>query len=741
MKSPLAPWYALGFLLAAAVAPVAAAPRRPITHEDLWLMKRVGPPVPSPDGKWVAFVALSSAYDPKDEQADLWICPADGSTPARPITRAMASPGGLAWSRDSAKLAFAAKREGDEAAQIYILDWAQGGDAERVTHQLTGARTPLWSPDGASILFISDVLPDNPSTTKAVVRTYNHFPIRFWDHWLDDKRPHLFVQEPRAEAKARDLLAGTRLAATPGYAARETEAGNEVDVAWAPDGKSVVFAATTTRDVSAYALAPIQLFAVPAAGGEPRQLTEGTDSYAVPAFRPDGGALLCKLERGGDGQIYHHARIASFPWPFQRSGRRVLTGALDLTVGRFAVSADSRTAFFTAETDGHERLFSVPTGGGPVRAYGAPQTGGLSELAIGGATIAAAYDSATSPPEVVRLDPETGALKALTAFNAARLAELDLPPAESFTFTSAKGRPIQSFVIRPPDFTPSARYPLLVVLHGGPASMSRDGWSLRWNYALLAAPGYVVLTTNYSGSTGFGETFGQAIQLDPLKTPGDEINQAADVAIKRYAFIDARRQAAAGASYGPGTSPNWLEATTTRYRCLVAHAGLVNLESQWATSDVVFHRELAMGGPVWEQGEVWRDQNPVRLAGNHFKGTGWVTPILLSVGEKDARVPMNNTIEKLDLPAAAAESAEPAAHLPGREPLDLARRGQPGLVRPRCSSGTGHAGSGDGRRRDRWRVDPTAQPGGQVIWRFASRCTCRWGTLSQASGPLLITRR
>jgi dipeptidyl aminopeptidase/acylaminoacyl peptidase len=174
--------------------------------------------------------------------------------------------------------------------------------------------------------------------------------------------------------------------------------------------------------------------------------------------------------------------------------------------------------------------------------------------------------------------------------------------------------------------------------------MARDGWNLRWNYALFAAPGYVVLATNYSGSTGFGEAFGQAIQLDPLKTPGDEINQAADVAIRRYAFIDASRQAAAGASYG-GHLANWMEATTTRYRCLVAHAGLVNLESQWATSDFVYHRELAMGGPVWEQGEVWRAQNPVRYAGNHFKGTGWVTPILLSVGEKDARVPMNNTIE------------------------------------------------------------------------------------------------
>jgi dipeptidyl aminopeptidase/acylaminoacyl peptidase len=254
------------------------------------------------------------------------------------------------------------------------------------------------------------------------------------------------------------------------------------------------------------------------------------------------------------------------------------------------------------------------------------------------------YDSAASPAEVVRVDPGKAALDPLTSFNAARLAGLDLPPIESFTFKSARGRTIQSFLVRPAGFEPGARYPLLVTLHGGPASMWRDSWGIRWNYHLLAAPGYVLVLTNYSGSTGFGEAFGQAIQLDPLKGPGDEINQAADVAIKRYRFIDASRQAAAGASYG-GHLANWMEATTTRYRCIISHAGLVNLESQWGTSDFVYNRELMNGGPVWEQGPVWREQNPVRLAGNHFKGTGWVTPILLSVGEKDARVPMNNTIE------------------------------------------------------------------------------------------------
>ena len=644
MKPPPILACALGALLLPIAAATADASGRPITHEDLWLMKRVGSPVPSPDGKWVVYLVVSPAYDPKDQASDLWISSSDGGAKPRQITSGRGAPTGVAWSMDSRRLVFSAKREGDEAPQIYMLDPGHGGDAERVTRLPTGARSPVWSPDGKSIAFVSDVPPAGESTTKANMRTFNGFPIRLWDHWLDDRRAHPFVQGLRGASKARDLLAGTELAAMAGYCLREPETGEETNVAWAPDGKSVVFAATSERDRTAFAQVPVQLFSVPASGGEPVALTNGADSYNSPAFRPDGRALLARVEKGGDGMVYHHSRVASFPWPFELSSRRLLTGELDLTVRRFAVSSDGITVYFTAETEGHERLFSVPAEGGNVRAFGLPESGCISNLAIGGPTMVADYDSSASPAEVVRIDPVKAAFAYLTSFNKAALAALDLPPIESFTFTSAKGRTIQSFLVRPAGFTRLDKYPLLVTMHGGPASMARDAWLIRWNYHLLAAPGFVIVMTNYSGSTGFGEAFGQAIQGDPLRTPGDEINQAADVAIQRYAFIDETRQAAAGASYG-GHLANWLEATTTRYRCIISHAGLVNLESQWATSDFVYGRELMNGGPVWEQGPVWFEQNPVRYAANHFKGTGWVTPILLSVGEKDARVPMNNTIE------------------------------------------------------------------------------------------------
>ena len=168
--------------------------------------------------------------------------------------------------------------------------------------------------------------------------------------------------------------------------------------------------------------------------------------------------------------------------------------------------------------------------------------------------------------------------------------------------------------------------------------MSRDQFFIRWNYHLLAQPGYIVLMTDYTGSTGYGEKFAQEIQGDPLKGPGEELNEAADEAIRQFKFIDASRQAAGGASYG-GHLSSWLQATTTRYKCLINHAGLVSLESQWGTSDTIYSREVNNGGPVWEQGPVWREQNPIRYA-SKFR-----TPMLITVGENDFRVPLNHTIE------------------------------------------------------------------------------------------------
>jgi dipeptidyl aminopeptidase/acylaminoacyl peptidase len=339
--------------------------------------------------------------------------------------------------------------------------------------------------------------------------------------------------------------------------------------------------------------------------------------------------------------VYHLDRLEAFDWP-SLGGRKILTANLDRSVGDYAAAPDGRTVYFTAEESGHVKIFTVSTGGGDARLAMDMSEGGYSGLAIPAraqqAILVANYGSSVSPPEVVRIDLAARGHRALSDFNAEAVAAIDWQPPRHFWFTSSRGKRIHNMIVLPPAFDENKKYPLLVLMHGGPASMWADSLSLRWNYHLLARPGYVVLLTNYTGSTGFGEKFAQEIQRDPLKGPGEEINEAADEALRRYGFIDGTRQAAAGASYG-GHLANWMQASTTRYKCLGGHAGLISLESQWGTSDTIYHREVNNGGPVWEQGTVWREQSPIRYAAK-FK-----TPILLTIGERDFRVPLNQTLE------------------------------------------------------------------------------------------------
>jgi dipeptidyl aminopeptidase/acylaminoacyl peptidase len=634
-----------------------AAGKRTITHEDIWLMPRVGAPAVSPDGKLAVFSVTEPAYNNDQQASDLWLVATDGKTQPHRLTQTRAPESGMSWSPDSKRIAFSARREGDEANQIYILDITAGGEALRASNLSTGARLPKFSPDGTRIAFTSDVPPEsrNDEDSKRIVaeekarkykmRAYDSFPIRNWDTWLPENRqPHAFIQTVGMN-DVRDLFAGTAMIKERGFNGRSTPSSSELDLVWAPDGKSLIFSATRNANRGAYDFTNTELWQVAIGGGEPRRLTgngdlKGADSWSEPEFSPDGRSLYALREIRGT-TVFGPTHLAAFDWPSLKP-RADITLPAERDPSSFVIAPNNRDIYLLAEDAGLSRIFRARSSGGEAKPAFDIEAGGYANLVgaehASGPVLIANFDSAVSPPEVVRIDAQRGNHQALTRFTADKVAALDLAPLEHFWFDSKRGAHIHNMIVRPPHFDPAKKYPLVVLMHGGPHSMWRDAWSLRWNYHLVAAPGYVVLLTNYTGSTGFGAAFSQAIQGDPLEGPGLEINQAADEAIARYSFVDGSRQCAGGASYG-GHLSNWMQASTTRYRCLFSHAGLINLESQWATSDVTYSRERNMGGPPWQQGVDWDKQNPIRYASQ------WQTPVLMTVGERDFRVPMNNTLE------------------------------------------------------------------------------------------------
>ncbi len=626
------------------VAAAAVAAKQPVTHETLFLMKRVGSPAVSPDGRWVAFSLTEPSYDPKEQTSDLWLAPADGSAKPRKITSTKATEGDVTWSPDSRRIAFTTKREGDEANQVYILDISGGGEAQRVTSLSTAVSSPKFSEDGRSILFVSAVKKGETKDRKANVRVYESFPIRNWDRWIEpDKQVHLFVQPLADGAKATDILAGTKLASAPGFSGTsQGEGGETIRASWSPDGQWIVFTVTTERNTAAYAEVGTDLYRVKASGGEPERIAHGEGSYSSAQFSPDGKTLYAKFN-SNNKLPYNNDRLVAFDWPSMSNRREIVGPPFDRSVGGYAITSDGRTIYFTAEDAGLEKIYVVSSKGGDARLAIEPERGVYTDLEIAekspALVLVGRWGSSTDPQEVVRIDPAAKTRRNITDFNVEKAASLDWQPPQHFWFTNKEGMRIHNMIVVPENFDPAKKYPLFVLIHGGAANMWRDQISLRWNYHLLAKPGYVMVMTDYRGSTGYGEKFAQSIRNDPLRGPGNDVNQGADEAIQRFPFIDGTRQIAGGASYG-GHLANWLEATTTRYKALISHAGLSTLQTQWGTSDSMYHRELMVGGPFWDaNNKLWVEQSPLTYAAN-FK-----TPILMSVGERDFRVPMNNTLE------------------------------------------------------------------------------------------------
>jgi len=621
---------------------------RPVTHEEVWLMKRLEAPVLGPDGRQAVVSVTEPSYEEDGDVADLWLIAVDGSKPPRRLTATPSAESGVDWRPDGGAIAFSAKRseEEDAQAQIFVMDMTGPGEAVRLTDFATGASNPKWHPDGERIAFESEVWPDARGSEANAERDkqdeddgmnvsrYEHFPVRDWDKWRGEKHKRLFVVDADLDAgeEPADLMFGTDLVSGLGY-----EGG--LEAVWTPDGEALLISATENLHQAAYAEVHQHLYRVPADGGEPQRITEGDDfSCTAARFSPDGGALYCSYEPVNEW-VYNHDEIARADWNGDgfESGLRVLTGDFDRSVDGFDLSPDGQTLFLTAADAGRVRLYSLPADGGEVRVLDGDSRGVYGGVQAGDGVVIANWESSAAPVEVVRVDARSGEHAALSQFNAERAAGLDRPAFREFWFTSGKGRRIHNWLALPPDFDEAKEYPLVLFIHGGPFSSSLDADHVRWSPHLLASKGYVVLLTDYTGSVGYGAAFSRNIEGDPLATPGEELVGAADAAIERFDFIDPERQAATGASYG-GHLVNWLLATTERFDALVGHAGLVDLEGQWATSDVIYHRERMNGGAPWGESAVWEEQSPSTYADN------FSTPTMLTIGEGDYRVPLNQTL-------------------------------------------------------------------------------------------------
>ncbi|MDQ3143079.1 MAG: S9 family peptidase [Bacteroidota bacterium] len=612
-----------------------------ITHEDMWSFKRVGAPAISPDGNWVIFSVLETTYDEKEQVNDVWVVSTGGATTPRKLTSGKAGESGYTWSPDGKYIAFVAKRDGEDESQIYLLNFKDGGEAQRFTNLSTGASSPNFSPDGSMILFTSNVFPkiyidsvnkkliEEKKKIKYKARVYSSFPIRDWDKWIDEKQSHAFVQSMEPESIAKDIFSEVAISKLEGF--------KFFNATWTNDSKEIVFSATVDAHTAAYQEPSTQLYKLSLSGGDATKLTTDKNDYASVQFTKDGKYLFAYSSANNNNKVYNLNKLVRFDWPGMQN-RLVVSEKLDRPINNFIIHGDQ--LYLNVEDEGNNKIYKLSIHGGDHNLFSLTKKGcfaNLNSSTTNDIHLVATYETSSMPPEIIKLNSD-GSHTFLTKINAKKLSALDLPDAEIVWFTSSRNKNIRSLIMKPSAFDSTKKYPLVVLMHGGPAGSIKDDWSYRWNNHLLAKSAYVILWTDFTGSTGYGEKFSQDIQFDPFKGPAQEILEAAADATKRFSFIDPARQAAGGASYG-GHLANWMQAINTHFKCLISHAGLINSLSQWGTSDVIYGREVMNGSAPWKENKTWKEQNPYRYA-EKFK-----TPMLITVGENDFRVPLNNSLE------------------------------------------------------------------------------------------------
>ncbi len=701
-------------LLAQTPAPALSSGKHPFTFEDMMKLKRVGAPVPSPDGKWVVFDCEDVDLEANREISHLWIVPAQGGESRRlnPTPNHEERP---RFSPDGKQLIWTSKAT--DPTQIWMCDFdsnagALAGQPHQVTNISTGADGGIWSPDGKNIVFVSAVYPDcaddacnkqrddELKKSKVKAKIFTRLFYRHWNTYTEFKRKHLFVVSADANSSTDILSVGTA-GVSPAESSSVSRAASETPdkMSGGPTGKMPVLRESEPRDLTPgdhdvppfhlggqdmYAISRDgqevaytsnideveatstnnEIFIVPMAGGTPKKISTSPGSDSTPLYSPDGKYIAWRSQaRAG----FEADKWRLFVQDRQSGETRDLTETFDRWVGSFTWKSDSSLIIFAADDRGGSELCAASPEGKlfyPSELFSSTSSKTeiplhYDDLVYSDHNLYFGLARIDAPTEIWQVNGRIGEsyaqrgsvkMSGVTGMNHALLSQIDMQPVESFTFKGANNEEVQGFMVKPPGFDPNKKYPLKFLIHGGPQGAWGNEWTYRWNAELFVANGYVVVMINFHGSTGYGQKFTDSISGDWGGKPYVDLMKGLDYVEKTYPFIDKNREAALGASYG-GYMANWLLGHTDRFKCIVSHDGIFNTESGYGTTEELWFPEWEFKGPPWKQRELYRKFSPDLFA-DKFK-----TPTLVIHGQNDYRLDVSEgfqlftTLQRLKVPS------------------------------------------------------------------------------------------
>jgi dipeptidyl aminopeptidase/acylaminoacyl peptidase len=622
----------------------ASAGKRPMMFTDLQRMKRVSDPQISPSGKWVMFSVTDVDLDKNSKVNHLWVVPIEGGAKERQVSFWTEGESGGRFSPDGRHVLFTATDSKTGLSQIFLATWNDRagtlGTPTRLTNVSTEADGAVWSPDSQRILFVSRVYPecsegsswieeDNCDRRKDAdvaanpvkAQIWDHLLYRHWNSYVGPKRSHVLVVSASDGNAVRDL--------TPRENIGDAEAptfslGGPTGYAWAPDSHEIAFVTNVDLVPAASTNNDVYTLRLDDPGARPVRVSTSIGSDDGPAYSPNGKYLAFRSQvRPG----YESDRFRLVLFDREARTTTELLPKFDRWVDEFVWGPDSKAVYLASNDAGRTAVLRFQFEGEPDSPFRTITTDGeFSDLQISadGNKLVATRMSVDQPAEINAMEPgsteeapapfssaekakqdeEIGKLsildtlgvtgwsprKQITHLNDALLRTLDLSKQESFRFAGAGGTAVQGFIVRPPNFDETRKYPVKFLIHGGPQGAWGDAWSYRWNPELMAASGYVVVMVNPRGSTGYGQAFVDGVNGDWGGKAYIDLMKGLDYAEKQYPFLDKTRECALGASYG-GYMADWILTHTNRFSCIVTHDGMFNPQSAYGDTEELWFNE------------------------------------------------------------------------------------------------------------------------------------------------------
>jgi dipeptidyl aminopeptidase/acylaminoacyl peptidase len=627
--------------------------KRAITVEDLWKVQRLGKPAISPDGQWVAVEVTSYSMGENNSTSDIWLLSTDGKT-QKQLTTFKGKNSGPVWSPDSKTIAFVSKRTGD-VPQVQLIS-REGGEAKQLTNLPMAPSGLKYGPDGKTIYCIVNTwldTPDDESYKKREkarkddkVQAYiiDDALFRYWDSWIaDGKRPVVFAVDVES-SKHKNLFAGLKLHLPIAGASAES-----YDIS--PDSKEICFTADMTKEIGTDYNLDLFTMSLDTESRERKRLEEEPKNITSDNLANDSnpaysrqGSKIAFLRQTVKFFYADRSRIMTL----DRKTRKIVevTKELDRSCEAIAWERDENSIWFVVEDKGYHNIAACykqdvvtmlhPGSTNLTMSKENHRLGWLrsafdypSQLFV-----ARVWDASTN--ELAHAPPDKQGEYRIDRFNDDIVAQWDLGPVKDVTYKGADDEEVQMWIVYPPGFDAKKKWPLLMMVHGGPHNGITTDFSYRWNPHLMASKGYIVAIPNFHGSSGFGQKFTDSVTGDLTTKPFIDIMKATDY-MEKQGYIDKERMAAAGGSYG-GLMMAWMNGHTNRFKAMICHAGVYNWHSMMA-SDVVRSRERPLGALPWGDLAKIDRQSPQRFAAN-FK-----TPTLVMHGEKDYRVPVTQGFE------------------------------------------------------------------------------------------------